>query len=190
MWAWNYSGCQLVRLCYSATWGWILELSHCCWSATLHSNNETNLIDQDGQDGEPIANMIDPMDDVPLSVVGGSEMAAEDLHQQPAVRPVVLQQPVEDQATSTRKLLGRKHRSRPLLCITCKGCGLTTHDEDPFVPGDCVEWLGFESCHVIWWAGIWNSDSGWLADGWLNLLRWATVPLCIFWFTTLQRIVL
>ena len=80
--------------------------------------------------------MADPMDEAPLSVVGGSEMAAED---QPAVRPVVLQQPVEDQATSIRRLLGRKPRPRSLLCITCKGCGLTTHDEDPFVPGDFVE---------------------------------------------------
>ena len=42
-----------------------------------------------------------------------------------------------------RKLLNRKPESRPkpLLKLVCRGCGLSTHDADPFLPNDYVEFL-------------------------------------------------
>ena len=49
--------------------------------------------------------------------------------------------PMHNTPEGIRMLLGRKQRKRPLLCLKCKGCGCTTHDEDQFVRGDTVECL-------------------------------------------------
>ena len=40
-----------------------------------------------------------------------------------------------------RAILARKTRSKPLLKIICKGCGLSTHDKDIFIPIDFLECL-------------------------------------------------
>ena len=45
-------------------------------------------------------------------------------------------------AAGVRGVLARKIRSKPLLKIICKGCGLSTHDKDIFIPSDCLECLG------------------------------------------------
>ena len=44
-------------------------------------------------------------------------------------------------AAGVRSFLGRTHRPRPLLQLTCKGCLKTTHDVDPFVDEDYLERL-------------------------------------------------
>lgn len=38
-----------------------------------------------------------------------------------------------------RQCLCRKARQRPLLRLVCKGCGLSTHDPDIFIPEDYLE---------------------------------------------------
>ena len=49
-------------------------------------------------------------------------------------------------AFDVRKLLNRKPQSRPkpLLRLVCRGCGLSTHDEDPLLPQDYVEFLAYD----------------------------------------------
>lgn len=49
-----------------------------------------------------------------------------------------------------RALLGRKKvRSRPLLQLTCCGCGRTTWDMCRFVPGAFIEWFPEFSCSQL-----------------------------------------
>ena len=44
-----------------------------------------------------------------------------------------------------RQLLGRKHggRPKPLINITCMGCGRGSQEADEFVETDYTEWLGW-----------------------------------------------
>jgi hypothetical protein len=94
----------------------------------------------------------DPMDAIPPSEVpemsdagdlrGEDDQAPEGQH---VAANSLMQMPTTP--AGIRTLLGRKHRKRPLLCLKCKGCGSTTHDEDPFVKGDTVECLGLIHAH-------------------------------------------
>ena len=96
----------------------------------------------------------DPMDAIPPSevndVVSDAGDFREDVDLVPAGANTVN---ASIQFTNTpagvRTLLGRKQRKRPLLCIKCKGCSCTTHDEDPFVKGDPVECLGLIHPHGL-----------------------------------------
>lgn len=93
------------------------------------------------------------------SQVGGGdhvdELEAEDFHPNPNLQPnqlVAGSLPVIGNVMLTpagiRSILGRKLRQKPLLRLVCKGCGMTTHDKDPLVPGDFVEWLG-SACELV-----------------------------------------
>eukprot|EP00435_Cladocopium_sp_Y103_P026688 s1849_g6.t1 len=88
---------------------------------------------------------VDPMDAIPPSDVNGHSEAGQleqrDDQAPAGVYPHAIMHAVPQTPEAIRALLGRKQRKRPLLCIKCKGCGCTTHDEDPFVKGDPVECL-------------------------------------------------
>lgn len=66
-------------------------------------------------------------------------------HQEQHGTPMVVLDPSINlqMALDVRKLLNRKSESRPkpLLRLVCRGCGLSTHDADPFLPQDYVEFL-------------------------------------------------
>ena len=92
---------------------------------------------------------IDPMDMIQPSIPAASEAGDHpdaEMPDQQHVRvhedngPMIVLAKTPD---GIRTLLGRKKRKRPLLAIECKGCKMTSHDQDIFVQGDSLEFLDY-----------------------------------------------
>lgn len=96
----------------------------------------------------------DPLEDVPESVVADDVMdnpmnQDQDIERNGkqnmcSVQGMLLDPQINLKLSveATRKLLNRKPegRPKPLLRLVCKGCGLSTHDPDPIVGDDWLEW--------------------------------------------------
>ena len=87
--------------------------------------------------GDDMSNTLDPEQDSEKIV----KRSARNLQGMVLDQHINLKLSVE----ATRKLLNRKPegRPKPLLRLICKGCGLSTHDQDPILEDDWLELLGF-----------------------------------------------
>ena len=97
---------------------------------------------------------IDPMDAITASEVADPPLMADVDDDQQSGAALVATRPGQQTPqvgqdgqialcpSGIRTVLGRKQRPRPLLRLVCRGCSKSTHDDDPFVPGDSLEILG------------------------------------------------
>ena len=127
-----------VRVQLVGTWGQLAAL----WSLGSCPNSLDRI--------EKMAEntVVDPMDLVEPSEMGESSPVHPDIDRQAAIDDgqCDMGSGISLTAAGIRIALCRRERTRPLLRLVCKGCGMSTHDADIFVPGDSMEPLAFLKC--------------------------------------------
>lgn len=94
---------------------------------------------------DPLAE-VTPSNYAPSVVGDEAESQEAEVFERPRARAMQIDHSINLTLTESgiRRLLGRKPdgRPKPLLCITCVACGLTTHSEDVFLAADFLESFG------------------------------------------------